>query len=117
MYHKPKKMLNRSTRPIKTESDSARRKRIATYKKWIIANPGDENETWTCYLQISVLCPKTLTRPQLTLEHVKSKVRHPDLRYDPDNIRASCSFCNKLKGSRELEELARIWPHLIKYLS
>lgn len=107
-----KKPLPRPARQIAPESKKAYRARVATYKSWMKANPSDEHGYWTCYLHISQLCPVRLTRSMLTLEHVQPKVKRPDLKYDIGNIRPSCKFCNKLKGSRTPEQLAKIWPHL-----
>lgn len=115
-WHSAWKCPHIANKPLKKEGDKARKKRQSTANKWFKANPPDEHGDWICYLQISELCPKKLNRQLITLEHVKSKVRHPELKYDINNIKPSCSFCNYLKGSRDLEELARIWPHLLRYL-
>ena|ERR1019366_3790055 len=113
---KPNKAIKQASTPIRKESVKSRGRRIETANKWFKKNPPDEDGHWICYLQISSLCPVKLDRGMLSLEHVEPKVKRPDLKYNTDNIRPSCSFCNKMKGSRTLEQLARIWPHLIKYL-
>lgn len=100
--------LNKPRVPIRQESEKARSKRTATSREWYRLNPPDENGTWICYLQISPRCPRILTRSTITLEHVKSKVRHPELKYDVNNLKPACEFCNKLKGSLDLEDLPMI---------
>ncbi len=116
--HKPLKRsdIKRSQKPLAVESPKSRTKRIRTYKKWMATNPPDSTGHWECYLQISSLCPRMLTRDMLTLEHVMPKVKAPELKYEIANIRPSCAFCNKMKGSRTLDELVKLWPHLVKYL-
>lgn len=111
-----KSQLRPSRKPLKVESDKARTMRIRTYKAWIKANPPDERGYWYCYLQISSLCPVQLKRETLTLEHVKSRSSHPHLKYDIGNIKSSCRFCNRAKGSQSLEQLAKSFPHLQVYL-
>lgn len=104
-FKKPKKSL-------KLESKKSRQKRGTTTGKWFGANPPDDNGYWHCYLQISSLCPKRLTRQLLTLEHVYPKVKYPELKYSIDNLKPSCSFCNKLKGSNTVDTLAKSFVNI-----
>lgn len=97
--------LHKPRVPIKQESDKAHAKRTETSREWFRLNPPDAKGLWYCYLQISPFCPIKLTRSTIRLEHVKSKTRYPELKYVQSNIRPSCDFCNKLKGSLDLEEL------------
>ena len=97
---------NKPRRPIKQESDKARSKRTKVSREWFKLNPPDEKGVWICYLQISPNCPVKLTRSTITLEHVKSKVRYPELKYEVSNLKPACGECNKLKGSLDLEELS-----------
>ena len=90
---------------MRTVSEKTLDRRGQTKREWLRLNPPDERGTWTCYLQISSACPIKLTASTLNLEHVKSKARYPELRYDLNNIKPACSPCNKLKGSRDVEEL------------
>lgn len=92
-------------KPIKKESSSTRSKRLTTSREWFKLNLPDDNGMWLCYLRISPHCPGFLTRSTIRLEHVKSKVRYKHLRYDLNNIKASCEHCNRAKGSLDLEEL------------
>ncbi len=101
---------------MQKESKKSKLLRKATYHRWIKKNPPNEKGEWECYLQISIMCPKKLTKHTMTLEHVKSKKSRPDLKYDLDNILPACSWCNYMKGSKSLDQLARIWPKLIKYI-
>ena len=100
---------------IKPESDKSKTKRIIMHKKWVKDNPPDDDGTWECYLQISSKCLKRVSKRTMTKEHVEPKVKRPDLKFDPNNIRPACSWCNKLKGSQTLEQLAKTFPHLKKY--
>jgi 5-methylcytosine-specific restriction endonuclease McrA len=97
--------LKKPRKPIRQESVKAQSKRTATSREWYRLNPPDNNGNWICYLQISPRCPRILTRETITLEHVKSKARHPGLKYDVNNLKPACEFCNKLKGSLDLEDL------------
>lgn len=97
--------LKKPRRPIKKESAKTLSKRTATRREWFKLNPPDDKGVWVCYLQISPECPIKLTRSTITLEHVRSKVRAPELKYDINNLRPACGYCNKLKGSLDLNEL------------
>lgn len=74
-----------------------------TRKQWIKENPPDEHGFWKCYLMIAPNCQRYLTEDSLTLDHVKSRSRHPELRFEKENLQPACKPCNKLKGSRDLE--------------
>lgn len=106
----------KARKPIARESAKTRAKRQQTATAWFKLNPPDATEHWTCYLQISSMCPKRLTRSMVYLEHVRPRSRHPELKFNVKNIRPACYWCNELKGSRELEELVKIWPHLVIHL-
>ena len=103
-------------KPLRNESKKSHSKRMSTRRVWFENNPPDENGRWECYLQISGLCPRKLTKELLTMEHVEPRSKAPEKKYRVENIKPSCSFCNRSKGSRSLEQLARLWPHLEKYL-
>lgn len=102
--------------PIKQESDKARLKRRNTANSWFALNPPDEDGWWYCYLRISSLCLKRMTRDTVTLEHVKPKSSRPELKYRADNIKPACGPCNRMKGSQSLERLTINFPHLAQYL-
>lgn len=96
--HKPRK-------PINKESTKTKQKRIDVSKEWYDQNPPDEFGYWDCYLKISPSCYLRVNQKTINLEHVKSKVRRPDLKYDVKNLKAACSPCNKMKSSKNLEDI------------
>lgn len=65
---------------------------IQTRKQWITQNPAP----WQCYI-----CHKHLDKETLTLDHMLSRGRHPELRYDWDNLAPCCYQCNFDKGSKD----------------
>lgn len=67
---------------------------VETRHEWIKIHAG---EVWSCYI-----CGTPLTLETLTLDHVKSRGRHPELRFDMDNLKPCCMSCNMAKGSRDL---------------
>lgn len=101
---------------IRKESQKSYISRKETEAAWLLANPPDINGEWICYLNISPRCPMRLTAETLVHEHVKSKIRHPELKYDITNIMAACEFCNAIKGSLDLEDLVGEYPHLKRYM-
>lgn len=107
---KPRKLL-------KKESDKTRSKRTAVNREWFILNPPTPKGTWECYLQITPECPRVLTRSTITLEHVRSKARYPELKFDVTNLKPSCSACNKSKQSLDLEDLVKDFPRLQQYIT
>lgn len=74
-----------------------------TRATWIRQNPPDGNGNWYCYLQIHEWCPVRLTLETLTLDHVVSRSHDPKLRFNQDNLKPACKYCNSEKGSRSLE--------------
>lgn len=92
-YAKPKKPIKRVGKVTQ--------KWIDHRKKWIKNNP----PPYTCYLQISSNCPKTLTIDTMTLDHVIPRSGSPELRYDDNNLKPACAPCNTQKGSKRLENL------------
>ncbi len=67
-----------------------------TKRKWYKKNHSD---SYTCHI-----CGKHLTREETTLDHIKSRGRAPELRYEPSNIAPACWPCNQNKGSLDLEQ-------------
>lgn len=97
--------FNKPRRAIKKEADKTRDKRTEVSRLWFELNPPDSRGVWYCYLRISPQCHIKLTRSTIRLEHVKSKVRYPELKYEVTNLKEACDPCNKMKGSRDLEEI------------
>ena len=55
--------------------------------------------TYMCYL-----CGRLMPREETTLDHKLSRGRHPELRYDLNNLAPCCAACNKAKGSLSATE-------------
>lgn len=110
-YAKPVVSLKTFHR-LNPESPKAKKERVRTAAIWHQNNPPDENGNYECYLKISALCPQTVSREILTLEHVYPRAKFPELKYNWRNIKASCPYCNKLKGSNTIEKLALMFPQV-----
>lgn len=68
-------------------------------RRYLDNHPPNHEGYYTCYL-----CKKWVKPDEVTLDHVKSRSRHPELVYDEANIRFACYGCNNEKGSLEAEE-------------
>lgn len=116
-YQRPKaKALQKPRKAIKHESYKTKGLRFKLRAEWYELNPPDAHGEWTCYLQISPLCPIKVNEQTLNREHVRSKARAPELKYDVTNIRPACSFCNERKRSLDIVDLVAEFPHLRQYL-
>lgn len=91
---------------IKKISNKTLNKKQIVDRLWYETNPPDDKGTWTCYLQLTKQCPIKLTRSTIQLEHVKSKVRHPELKFEATNLKPACSWCNRMKGSLNADEIS-----------
>lgn len=77
---------------------------IITRATWIRKNPPPiDGKYWLCYLQIHEWCPVKLTAETITLDHVISRSHAPGLRFNAENLKPACKWCNGEKGSRTLE--------------
>lgn len=77
-----------------------------TRATWIKKNPPPiEGQYWLCYLRIHPWCPVRLTLETLTIDHVVSRSSDPKLRFNQDNLKPACKYCNNEKGSRSLEQV------------
>ena len=119
-FSKPRKVPERksyfrsvSKKPIPSESDKTKKKRLSTRRRFFRQYPDGKFE---CYLQISIKCTKAMNTRTVLLEHVMPRVRYPQYKYEVKNIKPSCSWCNGLKGSLEIKDLVKSYPHLQKYL-
>ena len=75
-----------------------------TRATWIRKNPPPiEGKYWECYLRIHPYCPGRVDLEHLTLDHVVSRSRDPSLRFNLDNLRPACKWCNTEKGSKALD--------------
>lgn len=91
-----KRNPNLSRRRMKTLGKVGK-KWIRTRAEWFKQNPA---EYYICYI-----CGDRLTPRETTLDHIKSRSRHPELRFELSNLAPCCYRCNQEKGSRELEEV------------
>lgn len=95
--------LKRSTKPINKIGKTTKQWYI-TRATWIRHNPPTiEGEFWECYLRIHPWCPGRIDIKHLTLDHVVSRSRDPSLRFNLDNLKPACAYCNEAKGSRSLD--------------
>lgn len=97
-----KRKVGRKRTPIKKIGKQAKQWFI-TRATWIRKNPPDADGYWYCYLQIHEWCPVKLTLGTLTLDHVISRSHDPKLRFNLQNLKPSCKYCNVEKGSRSIE--------------
>lgn len=86
-YAKPKKAIKRIGPVAK--------KWIETRHEWIKKHITD-NGLWECFY-----CGRLLTLDQLTLDHKLSRGRHPEKRFDENNLVPACWGCNEKKGSKD----------------
>ena len=94
-------------RQAKNRIGKAGAKWLETRNEWIQQNP-PVNGYWTCYLQITPLCPRVLDIDQVTLDHEVPKGRNKKLQFDLNNLKPACAYCNGAKGSNTLQELKRM---------
>lgn len=95
--------LRRSTKPIKKVGKNTKQW-FKTRATWIRKNPPPiEGQYWECYLQIHEWCPVRIDIHKLTLDHVVSRSRDPSLRFNLENLKPACMYCNTEKGSRSYE--------------
>lgn len=69
---------------------------LKTRAEWFEAHPA---EYYFCYID-----GERLTKNETTLDHIQSRSRHPELRYDLNNLAPCCFKHNKEKGSMSLDE-------------
>lgn len=65
-----------------------------------------------CYI-----CSRYVRVGEATLDHVKPRGSHPELRYELSNLQICCVECNSEKGSKSLEAYIRWRDHLGLYTS
>lgn len=69
---------------------------LATRKTWFRKNPPNHEGWYECYI-----CGKWIKPYETTLDHVKSRSRHPELRFVQSNLKPCCYDCNREKGSKD----------------
>lgn len=96
---KPRKSLG--TKKTMRKAGKYYKKWTEVRDKWLEKNKA---EYYVCYIPG---CSKIMTRSQLTLDHIKSRSRYPELRYVLKNLAPCCARHNQDKGSLSLEEYLR----------
>jgi 5-methylcytosine-specific restriction endonuclease McrA len=82
----------KTTKPMK-QVGKVQKRTAAAVAKWKRTQQPNHEGYYECYI-----CHVRI--PYLMAEHVKSKVRRPDLRTDPANFKPTCADCNRKKGSQ-----------------
>lgn len=77
---------------------------LITRATWFERNPA---ELYECYLKIAPDCWERMPQEQTTLDHIQSRSRHPELRFDLDNLAPCCWPCNTEKGSKDLNQIRK----------
>jgi 5-methylcytosine-specific restriction endonuclease McrA len=75
---------------------------LITRAQWFMDHPAYE---YRCYLKISPYCLETMRPEETTLDHIKSRSRHPELRFVQSNLAPCCGPCNELKGCKNVEQV------------
>lgn len=68
-----------------------------TRAKWLKDNP---QAVFTCHI-----CGKPMLRKYMTLDHIKSRSRYPELRFVQSNLAPAHWECNERKGSKDIDEI------------
>lgn len=72
------------------------RKWLSVRQQWFNDHPAQH---YVCHY-----CGERLTRKETTLDHLQSRSRHPELRYDLSNLAPCCWKCNTEKGSQDAQD-------------
>lgn len=105
-YQNPKRALKTLKRSPINKVGKYTKQWYITRATWIRKNPPPiDGVWWECYLQIHPWCPKRIDISHLTLDHVVSRSRDPSLRFNLNNLRPCCAYCNELKGSNSLDSV------------
>lgn len=75
----------------------------ATRRAWIKLNPPDHAGYYYCHY-----CSVAMTVNEMTLDHMQSRTRAPELRYEMTNLLPSCGPHNVEKGSLSHDEFCTI---------
>lgn len=105
-YQNPKRALKALKRSPINKIGKNTKQWFITRATWIKKNaPPIEGKYWICYLQIHPWCPVRISVENLTLDHVVSRSSDPSLRFNQDNLKPACKYCNEMKGSQKLERV------------
>lgn len=103
-YKNPKNKKNRYS-SLKAKGKYAKQW-DKTRETWMRQNPPPiRGKFWECYLQIHEWCPRLIDESKLTLDHVVPRSKAPSLRFDQENLKPACIYCNNMKGSKSLEQV------------
>lgn len=104
--NKPRAILERK-RKLKVYGKYYK-KFLKTKKQWFKDNPPDHAGYYYCYIPFcgkALLPPKSLEEGEVVqLDHVESRARRPDLRYEDSNLKPICAKHNSEKGSMSYDE-------------
>lgn len=79
---------------------------VMTRNLWFEQNPPDiDDEYYQCKL-----CPGAVHKSEATLDHIKPKGSHPELKYTLSNLQAAHGLCNQRKGSMSMELYLQTYP-------
>jgi 5-methylcytosine-specific restriction endonuclease McrA len=105
-YNNPKRKLKAIKRSPINKIGKTTKQWLLTRSTWIKNNPPTiDGKYWVCYLQIHPWCPVRIDIEHLTLDHVISRSRDPSLRFNADNLKPACQYCNSEKGSKSLDQV------------
>lgn len=105
-YQNPKRTLKQLKRSPINKVGKQTKQWLVTRASWIRHNPPPiEGKYWMCYLRIHPWCPGRIDIAHLTLDHVVSRTRDVKLRFNLDNLKPACIYCNGEKGSKSLDQV------------
>lgn len=105
-YQNPKRALKQLKRSPINKIGKTTKQWLITRATWIRHNPPPiEGKYWMCYLRIHPWCPGRIDIAHLTLDHVVSRTRDVSLRFNQDNLKPACIYCNGEKGSKSLDQV------------
>lgn len=73
---------------------------VITRETWLLRNPPDKHGMYICHI-----CGDKIWHEAVTLDHIKSRSRHPELRFTMSNLAPAHWECNMDKGSKDMDEL------------
>jgi len=76
------------------------KKWLATRRDFLSHNPPNHQGYYVCYL-----CGIWVPQNEITIDHIVSRSRAPELRFVFSNLAVCCSSCNEAKGSRSVKIL------------
>lgn len=105
-YQNPKRALKQLKRSPINKVGKQTKQWLVTRATWIRHNPPPiEGKYWMCYLRIHPWCPGRIDIAHLTLDHVVSRTRDVKLRFNLDNLKPACIYCNNQKGSKSVDQV------------